>query len=184
MDAINLLMDDHREVETYFRQFEQAGPRANVTKAKLVDSMITALSVHAAIEEALFYPAARQASTDSTGQVLESLEEHHIVKWVCSELQGMKPTDERFGAKVNVLIENVRHHVEEEEQDLFPRIKAALSEEHLADLGQQMEEAKLVAPTRPHPKAPDTPPGNLVANLVSGSLDRVRDAVKAVTPKL
>jgi hemerythrin superfamily protein len=184
MDAINLLISDHREVETYFRQFEEAGPRANVTKAKLVSSMIRALSVHAAIEEGLFYPAARRASTDSNEQVLESLEEHHIVKWVCSELEGMEPTDERFEAKVTVLMENVRHHVEEEEQDLFPKIKDALSEEHLAELGRELEEAKAVAPTRPHPKAPDTPPANLVANLVSGGLDRVRDVVKAVTPKL
>lgn len=182
MDAIALLTADHKEVETYFREFEAAGPRANVTKAKLVDAMISALSVHAVIEESVFYPAARRAATDSTGLVLESLEEHHIVKWVLSELASMAPTDERFEAKVTVLIENVRHHVEEEEQDLFPKIVEALSKAHLDELGEQLEAAKLVAPTRPHPRSPDTPPGNLFAGVVAGTVDRVRDVIRAVTP--
>jgi hemerythrin superfamily protein len=182
MDAIELLTADHREVETYFRDFESAGPRAHVTKAKLVDAMISALSVHAVIEELIFYPAARRAATDSTGLVLESLEEHHIVKWVLSELTGMKPTDERFDAKVTVLIENVRHHVEEEESELFPKVRSALTKADLDGLGEQLVAAKLVAPTRPHPRSPDTPPGNLFAGVVAGTVDRVRDVIRAVTP--
>lgn len=183
MDAIAVLTADHKEVEKNFKDFERAGDRAFATKGKLVDAIIEALSVHAVIEELVFYPAARRAGTDSTDMVLESLEEHHIVKWVLSELAGMEPTDERFDAKVTVLIENVRHHVHEEEQDLFPKIQAALSDEHLAELGDQLEAAKKVAPTRPHPRSPDTPPGNLFAGLIAGSVDWARDVLKAVTPK-
>ncbi len=183
MDAISLLTADHRDVEKRFKEFEEAGDRAYVTKGKVVESIIESLSVHAAIEEQIFYPAARRAVTDSTALVLESLEEHHIVKWVLSELAGMEPTDERFEAKVTVLIENVRHHVEEEEQELFPKIGKALSKEHLEDLGLQLEAARKVAPTRPHPRAPDAGPANLLVGLVSGGIDRARDCIKAVTPR-
>ncbi|MGI8751416.1 MAG: hemerythrin domain-containing protein [Acidimicrobiales bacterium] len=183
MDALSLLIADHKDVEKRFKEFEKAGDRAYATKAKIVDAVIEALSVHAVIEELIFYPAARRAATDSTAMVRESLEEHHIVKWVLSELAAMKPTDERYDAKVTVLIENVRHHVKEEEQDLFPKIRAALSEEHLADLGEQLGAAKKIAPTRPHPRSPDTPPGNLFAGLIAGGVDKARDVLKAVTPR-
>ncbi|MDQ6836928.1 MAG: hemerythrin domain-containing protein [Actinomycetota bacterium] len=183
MDAITLLIADHREVERHFKDFEKAGNRAYATKGKLVDAIIRALAVHAVIEELVFYPAARRASTDSTAMVFESLEEHHIVKWVLSELDDMEPTDERYDAKVTVLIENVRHHVKEEEEDLFPKIRDALSADHLAELGEQLEAAKKVAPTRPHPRSPDTPPGNLFAGLIAGGVDKARDVLRAVTPR-
>ena len=74
----------------------------------------------------------------------------------------MSPEAERYDAKVTVLIESVRHHVEEEEQDMFPRVRKALSREQLSELGDLIERAKKVAPTRPHPKAPDEPPGNAI----------------------
>ena len=183
MNAISLLIADHKDVEKHFKDFEQAGDRAYATKGRLVNAIIEALSVHAVIEELIFYPAARRAATGSTAMVLESLEEHHIVKWVLSELAGMEPKGERFDAKVTVLIENVRHHVKEEEQELFPKIKDAMSDEHLAELGEQLEAAKKIAPTRPHPRSPDTPPGNLFVGLVAGGVDKARDVLKAVTPK-
>jgi hemerythrin superfamily protein len=174
MDAITLLRDDHRAVEKLFKQFEKAGPRASKTKANLVNKIIQELAVHAAIEEQVFYPAVREADED---MVLESLEEHHIVKWVLSELQGMSPTDERFDAKVTVLIELVRHHVKEEESDLFPEVRQLLTRKELADVGEMLEKAKTIAPTRPHPRAPDEPPGNIPAGLVSGVIDKARDAL-------
>jgi iron-sulfur cluster repair protein YtfE (RIC family) len=143
--------------------------------------MIAELSVHAVIEEQLFYPVARRAAAQTTAMVLESLEEHHIVKWVLSELESMDAADERFEAKVTVLIEQVRHHVTEEEEDLFPKVAAGLGQERLAELGDQLEAAKRVAPTRPHPRAPDTPPANVIAALMSTVVDRGRDAMKKIT---
>src|SRR5205807_6075539 len=112
------------------------------------------LSIHAAIEEQVFYPAVREAAPDEKDLVLESLEEHHIVKWVLSELDGMVPSDERFTAKVTVLIENVRHHVEEEEGELFPEVRKAMKRKELEELVQALEAAKKVAPTHPHPRTP------------------------------
>ena len=178
MDAIALLRQDHREVERLFKQFEKAGPRAHKTRRNIADKVIKELSVHAAIEEQVFYPAIREAVEETEDTVLESLEEHHIVKWTLSELDGMDPEAERFVPKMTVLMESVRHHVEEEEDELFPKVREALGRKQLAELGAAMEKAKKAAPTRPHPHAPDTPPGNLVAGAGAALLDKARDAVK------
>ncbi len=180
MDAITLLKNDHRTVEDLFKRFEQAGDRAYVQKRHLVDRIIEELSVHAAIEEQVFYPAARAAVPDNEDLALESLEEHHIVKWSLSELVDMDPTHERFDAKVTVLIENVRHHVEEEEQDFFPKVRDQLGRNELAEYGAAMEEAKKTAPTRPHPRMPDSGPANLVTGTIAGVVDRVGDNVSGV----
>ena len=178
MDAITLLKNDHKTVEGLFKKFEKAGDDAHKTKRDIVDKIIEELSIHAAIEEQVFYPAVRRAVKKAEDDVLESLEEHHIVKWVLSELDGMSPEAERFEAKVTVLIENVRHHKDEEEEELFPKVRKALGTKQLAELGAQLERAKKTAPTRPHPKAPDTPPGNLVAGATAGLVDRARKAGK------
>jgi hypothetical protein len=98
--------------------------------------------------------------------VLESLEEHLIVKWELAALADLDPSDERYDAKVTVLIENVRHHVKEEESEFFPKLRNALRSE-LLELGEALERAKKTAPTRPHPMLPDEPPGNLVAGAAA-----------------
>jgi hemerythrin-like domain-containing protein len=175
MDAITLLKADHKTVEKLFKSFEKAGKGAKQTKRRIVDQIIEELSVHAAIEEQIFYPSIRSDVPDTEDEVLESLEEHHIVKWVLSELEDMEPDDERFGAKVTVLIENVRHHVEEEETELFPMVRKALGRKRLGEIGDRMEAAKKTAPRRPHPRAADTPPGNLVSGAVAGVVDKVRE---------
>src|SRR4051794_29469341 len=102
MDAITLLKNDHREVERLFKRFERAGDRALATKREIADRVVEGLSRHAAIEEQLFYPVARSTVPDSDDIVLESLEEHHVVKWLLSELDGMDPAEERFDAKMTV----------------------------------------------------------------------------------
>src|ERR1700730_4091838 len=139
MDAITLLKNDHRAVEKLFKAFTRTGERAEKTKAELVAAMVAELSVHAAIEEQIFYPAIRSEVPDTEDEVLESLEEHHIVKWVLSELEDLGPDDERCDAKVTVLIENVRHHVEEEESELFPTVRQALGRKRLGEIGDAME---------------------------------------------
>ena len=142
MDAITMLKDDHQSVEKLFKEFEKAGDRAFVTKRKLVDRMIEELSRHAAIEEQIFYPATRETIDGIDDQVLEGIEEHHIVKWQLSELEQLDVEDERFDAKVTVLIENVRHHVEEEEGDYFPKVRDAWGRNDLQDLAHQFVEPR------------------------------------------
>jgi len=147
-DAIRVLTDDHREVEELFRRFEKTGDGAHKRRQDLVQRITEALSVHASIEEEIFYPAARRILADA-GDVLEALEEHHLVKLTLAELETMDPSHERYGAKVTVLIENVRHHVEEEEQEWFPQVRAALGRKRLVELGEAMQAAKVDAPFDP-----------------------------------
>jgi hemerythrin superfamily protein len=192
MDAIALLNQDHEAVEQLFRQFEKLTERAHKSKQKIARKVIRELAIHAAIEEMLFYPAVRTAALKATVRtlkeagdtVLESLEEHHVVKWTLSELEKMKPEDERFDAKFTVLMESVRHHVEEEQDELFPKVRRLLGKDVLEKLGERMEKAKTLAPTRPHPRAPDQPPGNLVAGTMSAVMDRAKDMVRSGVDKL
>jgi hemerythrin superfamily protein len=182
-DAIVLLKNDHKTVEKLFKQFEKLGDGAHKTKREVVDKIIEELSIHAAIEEQHFYPTVREKAPDIADDVLEGLEEHHIVKWTLSELQDLAVTEERFDAKVTVLIESVRHHVEEEEGEMFPKVREAIGRKDLQVLGATMEKAKAIAPKRAHPKAPDTPPGNLVAGPSAAALDGIRNAARSVGRK-
>jgi hemerythrin superfamily protein len=177
MDAITLLKDDHKTVEKLFKKFEKAGDRAFEKKRQTVEDIIAELSKHAAIEEQLFYPVSRATVPDTDDIVLESIEEHHVVKWLLSELDGKDPRDENYDAKVTVLIENVRHHVEEEEQEYFPKVRSELGRKALTELGDAMDAARASAPTHPHPRAPQTPPANLIAGNAAGVADRLADTV-------
>ncbi len=181
MDAITLLKDEHKAVEKLFKRFEAAGDRAYTEKRDISDRIIEALSKHAAIEEMLFYPVTRATVPETTDIVLESLEEHHVVKWVLSEIEKMDPTDERFDAKVTVLIENVRHHVKEEEEEYFPQVRDELGRKALSELGDAMEQARATAPSHPHPNAPDTPPGNVAVGTAAGMVDLVGDTISGLT---
>ena len=170
MHALTLLTQDHNNVNTLFERFEVATDPAE--RRRIADLVIEHLSVHAAVEEQLFYPAVREAVPPAGDTVLEGLEEHHVVKWTLSELEKLAPTDERFVAKMTVLIDSVRQHVHEEEDELFPQIREAMTNEQLLELGEQIEMMKPAAPRRPHPRTPDTPPMNLVVGLPVAILDR------------
>jgi hemerythrin superfamily protein len=179
-DALVILKADHQSVEKLFTSFEGAGDRAYKTKRRLVDQMIEELSIHAFIEEQVLYPAARSEVASAHDDVLEAIEEHHIVKWELQELLDLDPEDEHFEAKVTVLTENVRHHVKEEESDLFPLLRAKLSKARLHELGAQLEEARAVAPHHPHPRLPAGPSEHLLPDAVSSVIGRAKEAVKSV----
>ena len=173
-DAIAVLKQDHRDVQQVFRRFEKAGDDAHDVKRQLVDTMIEELSRHAEIEELVFYPAVRAEVDDAESDVLEALEEHHVVKLVLRELEDLEPTDERFDAKVTVMMESVRHHVKEEEQTLFPEVRRAMRRPRLRELGDELRDAKGHVSTRPHPDAPDEPPANTLLEGAVAVLDRAR----------
>jgi hemerythrin superfamily protein len=175
-DAIDVLVADHHSIEDLFERFEKAGDRAVKARGEVVGRIIRELSVHAAIEEQLLYPRVRAAGDDFKHDVLEALEEHHVVKELLAELEKMPPEHERFEAKTSVLIETVRHHIQEEESDLFPRVRKAFSPQELVDMGEGLVGLRMMAPTHPHPHAPDEPPANL-ANLGVAGIDRARDTV-------
>jgi hemerythrin superfamily protein len=148
-DAIVLLKNDHKEIRKVFAQFEKAGENAHSTKGKLVDKMIELLTVHTYIENEVMYPRVRDLLPEVEDDVLESYEEHHVADVLVMELAAMKPDAERFTAKTSVLIENVTHHMEEEEQEWFPKVREGLGRKILQDLGAEMLEAKKKAPRRP-----------------------------------
>ena len=138
-DAVALIKADHRKVEQLFREFEEAGDRAYRTKQELVSQIVLELEVHATIEEESYYPAVEaKAKKDGKELVAEAVEEHHVVKVLLGELAGMSAKDDAFDAKVTVLMENVRHHVEEEESELLPQSEDVLGEDELARLGEEM----------------------------------------------
>ena len=141
-DAIVLLKDDHKEILRVFRDFEQAGDDALQTKGRLVDRMIELLTVHTYIENEVMYPRVRELLPDLEDDVLESYEEHHVADVLVMELSVMDPSDERFTAKTTVLIENVRHHIEEEEYEWFPQVREGLGRTVLREIGADMIEAR------------------------------------------
>ena len=148
-DAIVMLKEDHKEILRCFKDFEQAGENAVKRKGDLVDRMIELLTAHTYVENEVMYPRVRELVPDLEDDVLESYEEHHVADVLVVELAAMKPDDERFTAKTTVLIENVRHHIEEEEQEWFPQVREALGRTKLQEIGAEMAEAKERAPRRP-----------------------------------
>ena len=148
-DAIVLLKEDHKEIKRAFRDFEKAGEGATKRKGELVDTMIELLTRHTYIENEVMYPRVRELLPDLEDDVLESYEEHHVADMIIMELSMMKPTDERFDAKTTVLIENVEHHIDEEEEEWFPKVREGLGRTQLREIGEELLAAKEKAPTRP-----------------------------------
>src|SRR5947208_11315340 len=148
-DAIVLLKQDHKEIKKLFRDFQAAGENATTRKGELVSKMIELLTVHTYIENEVMYPEIRRLLPDLEDDVLESYEEHHVADVLVMELFAMSPDAERFDAKTTVLIESVTHHIEEEEDEWFPKVRAGLGRKQLAELGERMLAAKAKAPRTP-----------------------------------
>ena len=141
-DAITLLKADHKEIRKTFADFEKAGDNAEKTKQRLVDKMIELLTVHTYIENEVMYPRVRALLPDLEDDILESYEEHHVADVLVMELSAMSASDERFTAKTTVLIENVTHHIKEEEGPMFRTARGVMAAEDLQALGTQMAKMK------------------------------------------
>ena len=175
-NLIGVLVHDHREVEDMFTELESGtiDPRR---RAELRDKVITELVRHSVAEEMYLYPATRKVIPGGDQLADREIEEHAAAERVMKDLEKVAPEDARFDELLAQLITDIRGHVAEEESDLFPRLQAACSEQELVDLGEKVRRAKKVVPTRPHPSAPDTPPGNMALGPVVGLVDRIRDAL-------
>jgi len=138
MDAIKMLKQQHREVAKLFKEFETA--KADAPREKIFIQIADALAIHAAIEERHFYPAVKEEQTEEL--LLESVEEHLEVKRIIADLLDMEAEDEEFEAKMKVLQENVEHHVEEEETDLFPKVEKLFDAGALEEIGAAMAETE------------------------------------------
>ena len=150
MDAVSLLESDHRAVDQLFREYE-ALPRTAGASARRepVERMIRELSVHTAIEEQVLYPTVGREVPGGAAMEAEARREHQEAKETLRRLDRMEPNGQDFDSAVKDLIEEVRHHVEEEEGEMFPKLRMALTQDRLTTLGARMQEAKRMAPTRP-----------------------------------
>jgi hemerythrin-like domain-containing protein len=148
-DAIVLLKDEHKQIKKAFRDFEKAGDDALVAQGKAVKRIIELLTVHTYIENEVMYPRVRELLPELEDDVLESYEEHHVADVLVMELSMLKPGDERYVAKTTVLIENVEHHIDEEEEEWFPKVRSGLGRKQLQELGADMIKARKKAPRKP-----------------------------------
>lgn len=135
-NALEMLRQDHEKVKKLFEEFENAGE--NRAKEQIVDQTIQELETHAVLEEEIFYPAAQEEIHEKES-IDEAREEHHVVKLLIGELKKMSAESERYDAKYKVLAESVKHHIQEEESELFPKLEGELDAE---ELGTQMETRK------------------------------------------
>ncbi|HET9347092.1 MAG TPA: hemerythrin domain-containing protein [Candidatus Limnocylindrales bacterium] len=137
MNAITMLTEDHREVERMLDELEPTTERAIKTRAELFTRIKDALTVHEVIEEEIFYPALRD-HPKAKDIVLEAYEEHNVVDSLLGELERMPVDAETWGAKAKVMIENLRHHIEEEEGEMFPAARRVFDADELTELGERM----------------------------------------------
>jgi len=151
MDAIMLLIGDHNQVRGLFKRFKTADEAGDTeTAAKLSAQIIKELEVHTKIEEVHFYPACREAGVEGLEDIVdEGMQEHHVVDVLIDEIKALEPDADEWSAKMKVLIENVEHHAEEEEKDMFPKCRRPLGAEKLKELAEKMDGLKkqMGAPT-------------------------------------
>lgn len=175
-DIVQLIIQDHRDFERAFAELERHSHTAEYRK-QLVDHVIADLVRHSVAEEQFLYPTAKDNVEDGEKLVTAELKEHADAERLMKDLEGLNPGDPKFEQLLSRLIADVRHHIDEEERELLPKVKAACSPDDLDRLGRTFEAAKQAAPTRPHPAAPDEPPANLILGPGAGLIDKVRDAL-------
>lgn len=151
IDGITLIINDHRNVDGFFDAYYKANNSQE--KLRLVAKIVEELTVHAYIEEHELYPLLRSRLGDGEQLYRHALEEHHEARQVLAEIEQLRPSDSGFDDKVRTLIDDVRSHVEEEESDLLPRLREAISDDELVNLGTRMRRAKTSAPVSPSMEA-------------------------------
>ena len=141
MDAIAVLKQDHRAIESLFKEFERTGEKEKRRRKKLVKQIVGELSMHAQIEEQVFYPEVLGTAKEKE-LTHKAMEEHDLIKVLLEQLKPMTPEEERFSSKVSVLIDLARDHIRDEERAMFPKVRKALTRMQLQDLGARLEEGK------------------------------------------
>jgi hemerythrin superfamily protein len=173
MNVIELLENDHREVDELFRRVNLSDKPESLDE--LTKQIVHDLSVHAAVEEQFVYPLIR-AKVDGGGALAdEAIEEHQEAKRLLADLEKQEAGSAEHSATMQELIGAIRHHVEEEESDVLPKLRAEVDESMLDKLGVLVEQAKKVVPTHPHPLVPGTATAQLVAGPWAATMDKVRD---------
>lgn len=160
-----------------FARLELMEGRAVDEAKALAEQVVIELVRHSVAEEEYLYPAVRKHVPGGDETADHEIQEHAEAEETMKRLEALEPSDAEFWPTVDRLMVQIRHHLDEEENDLFPRLRQACSEEQLVELGGKIQRAKKLAPTRPHPSAPDTPPGNKLLAPGTALVDRMRDAL-------
>lgn len=172
-DVVEVLEHDHREVEDLFDRIERTTDASQLRE--LTDQVITELVRHSVAEEQYLYPVARERIPDGDALVDQEIADHNEAEEALKALEDFDTSDPQFMTTFRQMSTDVRSHVKEEEEDLFPKLRQHATADELRELGEKVQRAKKLAPTRPHPSAPDTPPLNKVLGPGVGLVDRVRD---------
>ncbi|XVQ14222.1 hemerythrin domain-containing protein [Spirillospora sp. CA-255316] len=174
-DVVSILTHDHREVEELFGQLEAARPDDGETRRRLTDQAIIELVRHSVAEEMYLYPATRRFVPDGDQIADKELADHARVEEIMKDLEKADAGSEEFSTLLARLMTEVRLHVRDEEENLFPALSRHAGAPELADLGEKVQAAKDKAPTRPHPSAPDSPTLLKILAPGTGLVDRARD---------
>lgn len=175
-DLVSVIVTDHREVEAAFKELE-SGNGTPEHRRDLADHVITELVRHSVAEEMYMYPAAREHLPDGDKLADHELKEHAEAEKIMKDLDGVDATDPKFDELMGKLMSEIRHHIEDEEGDLLPKLQQECSPEQLQELGEKVTKAKKAAPTHPHPAAPDKPPADKILGPGAALVDRMRDAL-------
>ncbi|MGW3147060.1 MULTISPECIES: hemerythrin domain-containing protein [Streptomyces] len=175
-NVIDELMTDHREVAELFGRIE-ALPSGDKNRKLFVDQVTMELVRHSVAEEEYLYPAVRKHVPNGDAIADREIEDHSKAEQVMKDLEGLDADAPDFDRLVTTLMSEVRMHIADEEQNLFPSLRTVCPADALDDLGDKVRTAKKTAPTRPHPYAPDKPPANKLLAPGVGMIDRMRDAL-------
>jgi hemerythrin superfamily protein len=177
-DVIEVLTADHREVEAMFTELETLMQTRSGTddelRKDLVDQITIELVRHSVAEEVAVYPAVKEKVSAEEAERAKS--EHAEAEQTMKRLEGLDPDEATFDEELRTLMSEIRGHVEEEEGQMFPRMREVMTPDELRDLGRRVEAIKKLAPTRPHPSVPNDPGKRLAVGPVAGLFDRLRDA--------
>jgi hypothetical protein len=175
--VIALIKADHAAVDQLFRRYRGLGERALKARRQIAERVIKELSVHAAVEEQILYPNARTAIPNGKSLVKDAISEHQAMKKTLAALDKCPPDSKKFDTLMTNLQGEVRQHVREEEGPggILSQLRKHASRDELQQMATLTRTAKKAAPTRPHPKAPSTPPGNMVVGVAAAVVDRARD---------
>jgi hypothetical protein len=174
-DLVDKIITDHREVDAVFKEIESNATPS--TRRVLVEHVIAELVRHSVGEEEYLYPVVRRVLPTGDEVANRKLKEHTDAEWIMKRLEGSHTDDAQFDELIAKLIVHVRRHFEDEERDVLPGLRAACSEADLLRLGEKFEHSRRLAPTRPHPSAPNRAPLNKILAPGEGLIDRLRDAL-------
>ena len=174
-DVLTELIKDHNEVRELFAKLSNGA--VGDEREQLVREMTEELVKHSVAEEVYLYPLIREVLPGGDSTADHEIEEHSEVEKALKQLEKLDPDETAYQSTIDKVIKDVSHHAQEEEDDVFPQLRQRCTSDQLYELGDKVRSLKRIAPTHPHPSAPNTPPGNKIVGPATGLVDRVRDAL-------